>query len=407
MSSRRTVLRRFAAVGAALSAGCASLVGSEPEAEPTVDLGANPHDVPARQHAWNDALVTDADGNPMAPRYSRVVLLDLDVEPSIEAAETVEHAMRGIEAAYPWGADGLLHALAWGSGYFDRLGELEASPIRSPQVLSRTDDPDLLSFDAALVLSSDVPAHLDRTEAATFDGRADLEGEPIEHRLGDVFSVAARRTGFMGEGLPAEHAEAEGLPLDVPDDAPMFTGFFSGRRKTQATEDRVTIGEGRFAGGTTMHLSHLVETLDGWWEMSEDDRVARMFSPEFDADDVEALGQDVPFENAVEDHAGDHGVVGHHEKVARVREDGRPVILRRDFNTTDGGDPGVHFLAFQRSLDDFEKTRKSMNGWYLRDEHPQIRDRDNNGLLEFISVRSRANFYVPPRERRSFPMFTP
>ncbi|QLD87978.1 Dyp-type peroxidase [Natronomonas salina] len=406
MSSRRSVLRRLGALGAAVSAGCASLVGSEPEAEPTVDLGENPNDLPARQHAWNAALATDGDGNPMTPRHSRVLALDLDAEPSLDAAETVERAVREVEAAYPWGADGLLHALAWGTGYFERLGELDASPIRSPKVLSRTDDPELLSFDAALVLASDVPAHLDRTEAAMFEGRDELAGRPVEHRLGDVFTVSSRRTGFMGDGLPAEHADAEGLPVDVPDDAPMFTGFFSGREKTQAPEDRVTIQDGRFTGGTTMHLSHIVETLDGWWQMSEDDRVAQMFSPEFDPADVEEFGKNVPFANAVEDHAGDHGVVGHHEKVARVREDGRPVILRRDFNTTDGGDPGVHFLTFQRSLDDFEKTRKSMNGWYLRDDHPQIRDRDNNGLLEFIEVRSRANFYVPPRERRSFPAFS-
>ncbi len=407
MSSRRTVLQRLAAVGATVTAGCASLVGSRSENEPTVDLGANPSDVPDRQHAWNDVLVTDGDGNPMSPRHSRVLLLELDVEASLAAAETVERAMRAIEAVYPWGPDGLLHAIAWGTGYFRRLGKLSASPIRPPQVLSRTDDPDLLSFDAALLLASDVPAHLDRAEAATFDGRADLEGRTVEHRLGDVFRVASRRTGFMGDGLPEEHAEAEGLLAEIPDDAPMFTGFFSGRRETQATEDRVTIEDGAYAGGTTMHLSHIVETLEGWWGMAEDDRVARMFSPEFDADDVEGFGRDVPFSNAVEDHASEHGMVGHQEKVARVREDGRPLILRRDFNTTDGGDPGVHFLAFQRSLDDFEKTRKAMNGWYLRDDHPQVRDRDNNGLLEFISVRSRTNFYVPPRARRSFPAFTP
>lgn len=371
-----------------------------------MDLGENPHDAPSRQHAWNTVLSTDADDNPVSPRNSRVLVLDLDVEPSIDAAETVERAMRELEGAYPWGPDGLLHALAWGSGYFERIGKLGESPVRRPQVLSRTDDPDLLSFDAALVLAADVPAQLDRAEAATFGGRAELEGRVIEDRLGDVFTVASRRTGFMGDGLPAEHADAEGLPADVPEDAPMFTGFFSGRRKSQATEDRVTIREGRFAGGTTMHLSHIVETLDSWWSMSEDDRVAQMFSPEFDVADVEEFGQEVPFSNAVVDHASEHGLVGHQEKVARVREDGRPILLRRDFNTTDGGDPGVHFLTFQRSLDDFEKTRKSMNGWYLRDDDPQIRDRDNNGILEFISVRSRANFYVPPRERRSFPAFT-
>jgi len=47
-----------------------------------------------------------------------------------------------------------------------------------------------------------------------------------------------------------------------------------------------------------------------------------------------------------------------------------------------------------------------MNGWYLRDEHSQVTDRKNNGLLEFITVQSRANFYVPPRNGRSFPLFT-
>jgi len=78
-------------------------------------------------------------------------------------------------------------------------------------------------------------------------------------------------------------------------------------------------------------------------------------------------------------------------------------VLRRDFNTADGGQAGVHFLSFQRSLDEFEKTRKAMNGWYLRDDHPRVRDRENNGILEFISVVSRANFYLPPRDERAFP----
>lgn len=407
MSSRRSTLRRIAAVGTAVISGCTSFLGPEPDPEPTVDLGANPNDVPGRQHAWNDVLVTDADDNPLSPRNNRVLLLTLDVEASIDAAEIVERALRDVETAYPWGPDGLLHALAWGTDYFERIGKLDGSPIRHPQVLSRTDDPDLLSFDAALVLATDVPANLDRTETAMFGDREELDGHAIEHRLGDVFSVATRLDGFIGDGLPADHAESEGLPFDVPEDAPMFTGFFSGRRKTQATEDRVTIPDGWYAGGTTMHLSHIVETLGPWWDMSKNDRVAKMFSPEFDASDLDGFGQEVPFSDAVEEHASEYGLVGHHEKVARVREDGRPIILRRDFNTTDGGDPGVHFLSFQRSLDDFVKTRKAMNGWYLRDDHPQVRDRDNNGLLEFITVRSRANFYVPPRERRSFPAFTP
>jgi hypothetical protein len=80
-------------------------------------------------------------------------------------------------------------------------------------------------------------------------------------------------------------------------------------------------------------------------------------------------------------------------------------VLRRDFNTVDGGRAGLHFVSFQRRLADFRKTRKAMNGWYVRDDSPAITDRKNNGLLNFITVRSRANFYVPPRDGRSFPLF--
>ncbi|MFB6302829.1 MAG: hypothetical protein ABEH78_08220 [Haloferacaceae archaeon] len=405
MPSRRGLLGRLAALSGAVGlSGCARLSGGQSESLPA-DLPPNPHDLPARQHAWNDVLRTGTHGNPLAPRYHRVLLLDLDVERSSEAAATVERAMRTLEAAYDWAPDGLLHLLAWGSAYFARIGRLQQAPVRRPRVLSRTDDPDLLEFDAALVLASDVPSRLSAAEAAMFGERTDLNGVPVENRLDDVCSIAARRTGFIGEGLPAAHADAEGVPESaVPDDAPMFTGFFSGRRKTQATEARITIQDGQYAGGTTMHLSHLQESLDDWWNaLDAEDRVARMFSPEFSPEEVADFTDDVPFSDAVPEHASEYGVVGHIEKVQRAREGGRPVILRRDFNTVDGGRAGVHFLALQRSLADLEKTRRAMNGWYLRDDHPAVTDRKNNGLLNFVTVTSRANFYVPPRDRRAFP----
>ncbi|WP_336134139.1 DUF7405 family protein [Natronomonas amylolytica] len=410
MTSRRGLLGRLAAAGLAAIPGCSTLLSGD-RGDP-VSLPPNPHEVPDRQHAWDAALHTDAHGNHHPPRHHRVLLLNLDVEPSADAADTVETAMRELEATYEWSPDGLLHTLAWGTRYFERLGELEASPIRHPEVLSRTDDPDLLSYDAALVLAADVPSHLVRAETALFSESEPLEGRQLEARLDDVFSVAARRTGFHGEGLPAEHTDAEGVPDDVPRDAPMFTGFMSMRRGTQASEDRVTIDsgrleDGRFDGGTTMHLSHLSESLDAWWNMDEGGRVDRMFSPEFSPEDIDSFTDDVPFLDQAFDHAEEFGVVGHHEKVARAREDGSPVILRRDFNTTDGDRAGVHFLSLQASLDDFVATRKAMNGWFLRNEHDRVTDRKNNGLLNFIEVQSRANFYVPPRYSRAFPAFSP
>jgi len=371
-------------------------------------LGANPRAdrLPETQFEQRATLRLDADGNPVGPQYRRVLLLSLDGSPSTAAARTVERAMRTLEAAFEWAPDGLYHMLVWGTDYFERIDALDRAPISHPTVLSRTDKPDLQSYDAALVLSSDTQSHLSRAENALL-GRTDrLKGEPVDDRLGDVFSVVGRRTGFMGEGLPKAHAHAEGIPENaLSADDPMFTGFFSGRTGTQAGEDSVRIQDGAFAGGTTMHLSHLTEDLDRWWtDFDADDRVRQMFAANLSAEDVASFGTDVPFADAVREHARTHGTVGHHEKVARAREDGEPLVLRRDFNTVDGGQAGVHFLALQRTLADFRTTRKAMNGWYLRDEHPAITDRTNNGILEFITVQSRANFYVPPRNGRSFPL---
>lgn len=403
MASRRRLLQRLAALSGAIGlAGCSSLRGGADP--PAASLGSNPlaDELPARQHAWNETLRTDSDGNRLTPRHYRILLLDLEDDPSERAATTIERAMRTVESAYDYGPNGLLHLLGWGTTYFERIGALDASPIRRPRVLSRTDSPELLSFDAVLFLASDVPSHLSAVEGAMFGARESLGETSVDARLGDAFDVATRRTGFLGQGLPARHAGVEGAPETIPESAPNFTGVFSGRNGTQASEDRVTIEDGPHAGGTTMHVSHLRESLDAWWQMSENERLTRMISPEFSPEDMEDMGQAMPFADDVREHAGD-GVVGHWEKVRRAREDGEPLILRRDFNTTDGGQAGVHFLSLQETLDDFEATRDAMNGWWLREEDDDLKDRENNGILEFITVLSRANFYVPPREKRVFP----
>jgi hypothetical protein len=178
--------------------------------------------------------------------------------------------------------------------------------------------------------------------------------------------------------------------------------------ETQATEDAVTIEGGilddRFAGGTTMALTHFTQSLSKWFRgLGDADRTTRMFSPEFSPKDVTDFDDSVPFSDRVREHAIEHDVVGHHEKVAQARKNGKPLLLRRDFNTTDGGQAGVHFLSLQKSIDDFVETRRAMNGWYVRDDSEAITDRSNNGILEFITEVATANFYVPPRADRSFP----
>jgi hypothetical protein len=408
MTSRRSALARLGAVAGTLGlSGCAQFLGSASDSG--TDLPPNPHadGLPTRQFAQSEYLPIDAAGNDLQARYRRILLLNLDVDPSAEAARTIERGMRTVEAAYDWHPEGLFHVLGWGTAYFRRLGKLGAAPISKPQVLSRTDDPALLEFDAVLVLESDVPSHLTAVENAMFRTGGTLNGEPVEHPLGDVFTVAEVRTGFLGEGLPGRHADVEGIPAGaLSQDDPTFMGFFSDRQGTQASEEFVTIPDGRFAGGTTLHAAHLTQNLDTWWEGLDDaGRVARMFSPEFDPSDIPNFDSNVPFTDAVRDHAREFDVVGHHEKVAQVRRDGEPIILRRDFNTTDGDHAGVHFLSFQRQLDHFRATRRAMNGWYVRDDSQAITDRENNGILNFIDVQSRANFYVPPRDKRALPLY--
>ncbi|AZH26351.1 DUF7405 family protein [Haloplanus aerogenes] len=410
MTSRRSALARLGGVAGAIGlSGCAQFL--ESASDSGTDLPPNPHaaDLPNRQFAQTEYLPTNAAGNDLQARYRRLLFLNLDVDPSTEAARTVERGMRTIEAAYDWSTEGVFHVLGWGTAYFRRLGKLTEAPISKPQVLSRTDNPDLLEFDAVLVLESDVPSQLTAIENAMFRSRAGgtLNGEPVEHSLGDVFSIAEVRTGFLGEGLPAQHADVEGIPAGaLSQDDPTFMGFFSDRQGTQASEDFVTIPDGKFAGGTTLHAAHLTQNLDTWWEGLDDaGRVARMFSPEFDPSDIPNFESNVPFSDAVRDHAREFDVVGHHEKVAQVRRDGKPLILRRDFNTTDGDHAGVHFLSFQQRLQHFRATRRAMNGWYVRDDSPAITDRENNGILNFIDVQSRANFYVPPRDKRAFPLY--
>ena len=59
----------------------------------------------------------------------------------------------------------------------------------------------------------------------------------------------------------------------VPADAPLYMGFKSGFRKNQASEDDVTIADGPFAGGTTMHVSYMRLRLDSWYGVLDENAI--------------------------------------------------------------------------------------------------------------------------------------
>lgn len=65
---------------------------------------------------------------------------------------------------------------------------------------------------------------------------------------------------------------------------------------------------------------------------------------------------------------------------------------------------GFHFVSVQRSIDDFVITRNSMNASGARLQNPVITDTTNNGINAFIAVLRRANYILPSRADRSFPL---
>ncbi|GAB3029903.1 Tat pathway signal protein [Natronobiforma cellulositropha] len=372
-------------------------------------------DLPERQHAWNEYLERDGHGNHVAPEHHVLLALEyVGEEPTDETdRDELEAAFETLERAFERGNDGLVFTVGYGPAYFERFddalpGGVDLPP---PEPMAAFEDPVLDEYDALVHLASDHGSAVLSAEEALTGGLSELNGLAVEGSLEGVFTVADRRTGFIGQGLPAERQEevpAIEREEPVPEDAPMFMGFESGFRRNQASEDRVTIREGPFADGTTTHLSRIRLDLRQWYlQDSREQRVSKMFCPAHAAEGrVEGaghnLGDDAGVDGCAETLEEDarSGVVGHSQKLVRAREDDDPLLLRRDVSSTDDGEAGVHFLSHQREVGEFAAVREAMNGSGLSSA---IGTRTNNGILQYLEVTRRANFLVPPRRHRSLP----
>ncbi|WP_137290168.1 DUF7405 family protein [Natronorubrum halophilum] len=409
--SRRDYLRGLVAVGGATAL---SACMSESDGIDVPSGTDDPDALPARQHAWNDALPRDDDGNVRPAEHHVLVPLSLDTEPNDDARERVEAALRTLERAYERSNEGLLFTLGYTPAYFDRFDEPlpEAVDLPEPEALTAGEDPTLDEFDAVLHLASDHSQVVLEAEEGLFGERTELNGTDLETDLTGAFERVEdqRRTGFVGAGMPAEHTDVSGVPDSVPEEAPFFMGFRSGFERNQATEDRVTIEDGPFAGGTTQHIESMDIQLRTWLEQdSHSMRIRKTFSPEHaDEDLVGDVGEKLTNSNGLTDERIEatesdarSGVVGHAQKAARAREDGEPPLLRRDFNTVDGGGPGLHFVSLQHGIGDFVRVREAMTGDDLAVGH------SNNGILSYIFVNQRGNYLIPPRSIRALPSAAP
>ena len=428
----RLTRRQFAKAAVAIGGASALSACLDRTGGPDVPTGSDDGSaLPASQHAWNASLATDDHGNDVAPRHHVLLYLNYagDGAPSDDDRETVGSAFESLERAYARSYDsdgrtrvGLLFTVGYSPAYFERFGAglPESVDLPDPEPLAAFEDPDPDRQDAVIHLASDHPSVVLAAEEALLGEQSGLNGVEMAADLSGVFEKADRRTGFTGEGLPADNQDVRGVPDSEPvsEDAPLYMGFKSGFKKAQATEDRVTIPDGPFAGGTTLHASRIRLQLEQWYEQdSRSQRVGKMFCPVHAEEDlVEGAGDNLGDGALMEEkgcpaHAGEDartkGMVGHSQKSARAREDGDPIILRRDFDSTDGGEAGLHFVSLQRRISDFVDTREAMNGEDLAEESAALGQKNNNGILQYMDVLRRGNFLVPPRELRALPPANP
>ncbi len=279
------------------------------------------------------------------------------------------------------------------------------------------------------------------------------------NQAGSLFKVTSTRRGFTGGGFYGQQSLPSRLALaahilgaqSIPSHAEVFLGFTTTLQANMGpgiianleTLPGVTDQwpHGYFRQGTTMQLSHLFEDLATWYGSGPGnfstfaDRVRAEFRPGLSVAKG-TLTVNPPIEseaNVVQDVQTYHsyGHSGSMQPIVRqttpttdnygnVYPAGTPVSTRGDFNTLDNpfhytSDPagnryssqpaaGLHFIIFQATIGNFNRTRLAMDGHYS-DKTLAIAPRSHNaGFNSVLFTTHRQNYMVPPRRHRSFPL---
>jgi hypothetical protein len=389
---------------------------------------------------------------------AKVVATDLR-----RAQGELEDALLDLEERYPPTPAGLGVTVAWGLPYFRRHVpkqadlhlpvDLRASRTSSVRLRALSDairfpsDPSdtiLEGNDVAVLLRSDVRAHIEDAERMLFEGSRILRTTSI--RRGFVGSDF--RSGPSLAKRMAQAAGIEGADL-IPDDAQLFLGFTStqqaalGPRRIANFETLgyVDLGpRGYFLNGTHMHLSHVLEDLASWYQTFDfQERVETAFKPGLEPKPGIVTVSQGPTEAAsaasVRRDFHRDGRIGHSSSIqpaSRLERDivaddgtlykrGTAVPQRADFNTLDNpfawsANPtrdrmkdlpaaGIHFVVFNPTSDDFRRNRLAMDGVLPDGTRLAFGRRDRNqGFNSVLTTTHRQNFLVPPRRHRSFPL---
>ncbi len=207
--SRREYVRALVATGGAGALGLSGR-GRRRRGHSGPSGTDDPDSLPDRQHAWNDTPRATTTGTCSFRNTTRSSRL-LRAEPNEEDRDTVEAAFRTIERAYEWSNEGLVFTVGYTPAYFARYdGSLPDSvDLPEPVALTDREDPAFDEYDALLHLASDRPEVVPEAEEALFGDRETVNGVDLEADLSGVFDRREdhRRTGFVGDGLPARHTD--------------------------------------------------------------------------------------------------------------------------------------------------------------------------------------------------------
>ncbi|MCW2965990.1 MAG: hypothetical protein JWO17_3242 [Actinomycetia bacterium] len=398
------------------------------------------------------------------PLHHRIVTARVRIPRArLQAAEKqLERSLATLEARYPSSPAGLGVTVAWGLPYFRRFvpkladgrrfpaylpADLHASKTARERVAAVIDAEPFASDGTALVLGTDDVVFLLRSDSVEH-----IDDAQRALLAGGLFDVTSVRNGFVGggfsegPGLAKQMALAAGVPgADlIVDGVQMFLGFTSTQKAAMAP-DRIASFEtlpghtdqtpGSFwSGGAAMHVSHLDEDLERWWDTFPfTDQLRAMTRPGLTVPDkTYTIAEDVTrVETAKDVHAdlAAFGGVGHSatlQTVTRLQADtrdaygvvrprGTAIVQRADFNTLDNPfaqpassatpSAGVHFVAFAPTTGLFNRARRAMDGALGDGSKLAIDPRaEAQGFNSFVHATHRQNFIAPPRAHRSFPL---
>ena len=252
------------------------------------------------------------------PLHDHVITAKLNVSASPaalqEAQQHLESVLVDLETRFAPTPAGVGITIAWGLPYFQQfipsLGKTSdffEAGTRFPAYLpidlatSKTKGETVYALQDARTFPSDTPppgfgpVRLEQNDVAVLlrsDSLANITSATNalfgsgSNQAGSLFTVTSIRQGFAGggfygqQGLPSKLALAAGIPgaASIPRQSPLFLGFTSTLVSNMGPDVIANLEtlpgltdqwpNGYFKQGTTMHLSHLYEDLETWYEKS-------------------------------------------------------------------------------------------------------------------------------------------